>query len=67
MSNSTEEEVVRDLVGRHWTRLATVPREMLHASAVVAWDETRAIITGGYDTQTNETKDSVTAYNMDTM
>ena len=48
MSNPSEEnEVLDDLKGRRWTRLGLRRREASRRAAIVAWDESKAIITGG--------------------
>ena len=70
MSSPTgdEEDVLKDLMGRHWTRLGVVPRELLPgiSAAIVAWDESKAIITGGKN-EMGQVTDSVFVYNKDTM
>ena len=65
-SNPTEEnEVLRDLNRRRWTRLGNAPQDTSTGSAIVAWDDSRVIITGGRGD--GHLKDSVFAYNKDTM
>jgi len=66
MTSTTEEDVLKDLMARRWTRLGDeAPTKLLPASVVVAWDESKAIITGGFEH--NKTHDSVSIYNKDTM
>ena len=68
MQNPIEEkDVLKDLMARRWTRLGEAPRELLPGSAIVAWDESKAIITGGRDHENDEVQDSVFIYNKDTM
>ena len=64
MSNPSEEkEVLDDLKGRRWTRLGDeAPRK---GAAIVAWDESKAIITGGYENGAE--RDSVFIYNIETL
>ena len=65
MSNRTEEkEVLDDLKGRRWTRLGEAPRGIRERAAIVAWDDSRAIITGGYENRA--TTDTVFVYNIET-
>ena len=54
-------------MSRHWTKLGDdeAPTEMLYGSAVVAWDESKAIITGGGN-ESFEGTDCVFMYNKET-
>lgn len=64
MSNPIEEEdVLRDLTSRRWTRWGAERKS--HGSAVAAWDDSRAVITGGQNH--DEAKYSALVYNKDTM
>ena len=48
MPNPIEEkDVLQDLMARRWTRLGEAPRGIRDSAAIVAWDESKAIITGG--------------------
>ena len=65
MSNSAEEkEILDDLKGRRWTRLGEAPRELLLVSTIVAWDDSKAIILGGYEIGAD--RSSVFIYNIET-
>jgi hypothetical protein len=65
MPTASEEEVLQDLRHRHWTPLHNAPQP-IDGSAVVAWDDSRAIITGGRK-ENDEATDSVFIYNKGTM
>ena len=66
MSNLTEEDALKDLMNRHWTKLERAPREILLGTSVVAWDENRAIITGGENVD-GDPVNSVFAYARETV
>jgi hypothetical protein len=65
MPTASEEEVLQDLRHRHWTPLHDAPQP-IDGSAIVAWDDSRAIITGGRN-ENDEATDSVFIYNKGTM
>eukprot|EP00544_Gedaniella_sp_CCMP2646_P002708 CAMPEP_0202509222 /NCGR_PEP_ID=MMETSP1361-20130828/52659_1 /ASSEMBLY_ACC=CAM_ASM_000849 /TAXON_ID=210615 /ORGANISM="Staurosira complex sp., Strain CCMP2646" /LENGTH=394 /DNA_ID=CAMNT_0049143431 /DNA_START=148 /DNA_END=1333 /DNA_ORIENTATION=- len=65
MPTAPEEEVLQDLRHRHWTPLHDAPQP-IDGSAIVAWDDSRAIITGGRN-ENDEATDSVFIYNKGTM
>ena len=65
-SNPTEEnDVLGDLKRRRWTRLGNAPQVASTGSAIVAWDESKAIITGGY--KSGVERSSVFIYNIETL
>ena len=58
MTSTTEEDVLKDLMARQWTRLGEAPRGIIHVKAtIVAWDKSKAICAE---------RRSVTVYNIET-
>ena len=62
--STTEEDVLRDLMARRWTRLGKAPRGKRERAAIVAWDESKVIITGGYENSAE--RGSAFIYNIET-
>ncbi len=72
MPSLTEEEgegevILQDLMSRHWTFLGDAPTSWTFDSSIVAWTDSRAIITGGSQMgKIQAIQDSIFVYNKET-